>query len=74
MTVFHQCYFEPLAILKNFTEKYMLSAPPKTFEIPKFYNSTCSLIETLEWANGTALTANPFFTYSTYRLINPYSW
>ena len=49
----------------------MLSGPTITFTIPIFYSSTCALIETLDWANGTALSPNPYFTYSTFP---SYSW
>jgi hypothetical protein len=70
MTVYHQCYFKTLNPLGNFTKKYMLSAPPVTFTIPTF-SSDCLLIETLDWANGTAIIANPYFTFS---LFSTYSW
>jgi len=48
----------------------MLSAPPITFNIPTF-SSDCPLIETLDWANGTTLIANSYFTFS---LFSTYSW
>ena len=71
VTVYHKCYFENLANLGNITEPYLLGDSGRSFSIPYFYDSSCALIETLEWANGTALAVNPFFMFST----GPsYSW
>jgi hypothetical protein len=71
VTVYHKCYYENLANLGNISQSYMLGDSGRSFSIPFFYDSSCALIETLEWANGTALAVNPFFLFST----GPsYSW